>query len=206
MLNRKRSDFDLVVPDDRERHRAYIASLTPEHPSETIVIRCRTLINDDIHWEEWTDTGIFDSDGKLVEIQAIGRDVTEKKEAQEALSASEARMSAFLNYAPVAMLAKDMDGHFTMANPEALKRLKKTATEVIGKTTVSAIESGLYYGYVGLVDGMVRRIQTELGQDAVCIATGGLAAVIAPEVEMIEAVDPDLTLQGLRMVWERNRP
>ena len=77
--------------------------------------------------------------------------------------------------------------------------------DVIGKTTVGAIESGLYYGYVGLVDGVVRRIMTELGRNAVCIATGGLAGVIAPEVDLIEVVDPDLTLHGLRMVWERNR-
>ena len=49
-------------------------------------------------------------------------------------------------------------------------------------------------------------MRAELGQNAVCIATGGLASIIAPEVELIEHVDPDLTLQGLRMVWERNRP
>ena len=78
--------------------------------------------------------------------------------------------------------------------------------EVIGTTTVGAIESGLYYGYAALVEGLVRRISGELGQNTVCIATGGLASVIAPEVEAIELVDPDLTLQGLRMVWERNRP
>jgi PAS domain S-box-containing protein len=67
------------------------------------------------------------------------RDVTERKEAQEALSVSEARMSAFLNYAPVAMLAKDLDGYFTMVNPEALKRLKKTTDEVIGKKTADLL-------------------------------------------------------------------
>lgn len=78
--------------------------------------------------------------------------------------------------------------------------------DVIGKTTVGAIESGLYYGYTGLVDGLVRRMKAELGPDTACIATGGLAGVIAPEVGAIEHVDPDLTLQGLRMVWERNRP
>jgi type III pantothenate kinase len=78
--------------------------------------------------------------------------------------------------------------------------------EVIGTTTVAAIESGLYYGYVGLVDGVARRIRAELGEHTACIATGGLAGIIAPQVELIELVDPDLTLQGLRMVWERNRP
>jgi type III pantothenate kinase len=78
--------------------------------------------------------------------------------------------------------------------------------EVIGKTTVGAMESGLYYGYVGLVDGLVRRIARELGDKAMCVATGGLASIIAPEVALIEHVDPDLTLQGLRMIWERNRP
>jgi type III pantothenate kinase len=78
--------------------------------------------------------------------------------------------------------------------------------EVIGRTTVGAIESGLYYGYVGLVDGVARRMRGELGENAMCIATGGLAGVIAPEVDLIELVDPDLTLHGLRMVWERNRP
>ena len=78
--------------------------------------------------------------------------------------------------------------------------------QLIGRTTVEAIESGLYYGYVGLVDGLVRRMRDELGQRAVCIATGGLATVIAPGVPLIEHVDQDLTLHGLRMVWERNRP
>lgn len=78
--------------------------------------------------------------------------------------------------------------------------------EVIGTTTVGAIESGLYYGYVGLVEGLVRRMRDTLGGAAVCIATGGLASIIASEVSLIEHVDSDLTLQGLRMVWERNPP
>ena len=77
---------------------------------------------------------------------------------------------------------------------------------VVGQTTVGAMESGLFYGYVGMVEGLVRRMSDELGGHAMCIATGGLAEVIAPETSLIEHVDPDLTLQGLRIVWERNQP
>jgi type III pantothenate kinase len=76
---------------------------------------------------------------------------------------------------------------------------------VVGQTTVGAMESGLFYGYVGMVEGLVRRMSDELGGHAMCIATGGLADVIAPETSLIEHVDADLTLQGLRIVWERNQ-
>ena len=77
--------------------------------------------------------------------------------------------------------------------------------QVIGRTTISSMESGLFYGYVGLVEGLVQRIRGELGSSAVCVATGGLADVIAPETKTIEDVDPELTLRGLRIVWERNQ-
>jgi type III pantothenate kinase len=76
---------------------------------------------------------------------------------------------------------------------------------VIGQTTVTSVQSGLYYGYVALVDGMVARMREELGPErAVCIATGGLAEIIAADTESIEDVNPDLTLIGLRLIWERN--
>lgn len=77
---------------------------------------------------------------------------------------------------------------------------------IVGRTTVGAMESGLFYGYVGMVEGLVRRMRDELGGRAICVATGGLADVIAPETPLIEHVDPDLTLHGLRIVWERNQP
>jgi type III pantothenate kinase len=77
-------------------------------------------------------------------------------------------------------------------------------SSVIGQTTVGAMESGLFYGYVGMVEGLVRRMTDELGGDVICVATGGLADVIAPETALIQHVDPDLTLDGLRIVWERN--
>jgi type III pantothenate kinase len=76
---------------------------------------------------------------------------------------------------------------------------------VIGTTTVTSMQAGLFFGYVGLVEGIVQRMRAELGQGAVCVATGGLAEMIAPETRVIEAVDRELTLNGLRIVWERNR-
>jgi type III pantothenate kinase len=81
----------------------------------------------------------------------------------------------------------------------------KKPARIVGRTTVGAMESGLFYGYVGMVEGLVRRMSDELGGGALCIATGGLAEVIAPETAVIEHVDPDLTLNGLRMVWEMNQ-
>ena len=76
---------------------------------------------------------------------------------------------------------------------------------VIGKNTVQSMQSGLLFGYVGLVEGIVSRFQSELGQGMKVVATGGLAALIAGETDVIDAVDPWLTLEGLRLIWEMNR-
>jgi type III pantothenate kinase len=74
----------------------------------------------------------------------------------------------------------------------------------IGRNTPHAMQSGLLFGYVGLVEGMVARFKAELGPKTRIIATGGLAGVIAQETDVIDAVDPWLTLHGLRIIYELN--
>lgn len=87
-----------------------------------------------------------------------------------------------------------------------LPRIELTAPpRVIGKATVDSMQAGLVYGYVGLVEGVTRRVLSELGGGKV-IATGGLAQVIARYCDLFTALDDDLTLKGLRLLWDRNRP
>ena len=74
----------------------------------------------------------------------------------------------------------------------------------IGKSTRGAIQSGVIFGFAGLIDGIVRRIEAELGGEPSLIATGGLAPAIVPYSETLEDVDELLTLTGLRLIWERN--
>jgi len=75
---------------------------------------------------------------------------------------------------------------------------------VIGRNTVHAMQSGLLFGYVSMVEGMVTRFRSELGSDMKVIATGGLAEVVAKETKVIDIIAPWLTLDGLRIIWDLN--
>ncbi len=84
---------------------------------------------------------------------------------------------------------------FALAQPE----------HVIGKTTLTNLQSGMFYGYVGMVTNLVQKMKEELGGDAIVVATGGMALLIAEEAKVIDHLDGLLTLKGLRLIYERNR-
>ncbi|HZN53954.1 MAG TPA: type III pantothenate kinase [Candidatus Polarisedimenticolaceae bacterium] len=76
---------------------------------------------------------------------------------------------------------------------------------IVGRNTEESVQAGLFHGYVALVEGLVRRLRAELGAEATVVATGGLAPVFQSELSFLTAVDPGLTLEGLRLIWEKNR-
>ena len=84
---------------------------------------------------------------------------------------------------------------FALAKPE----------HVIGRTTLTNLQSGMFHGYVGMVSNVVKRMKQELGRDALVVATGGMAVLIAEESKVIDKLDGLLTLKGLRLIYEKNQ-
>jgi len=94
-----------------------------------------------------------------------------------------------------------------VAHTAKLYRVEPVApASVIGKSTITSIQSGLLWGFVSQLEGMVRRIKAELGGSARVVATGGQAEVVARLTDVIEVVDPLLTLEGLRLIYVQNEP
>jgi len=88
----------------------------------------------------------------------------------------------------------------------ALPRVELTHPKrAVGRSTVAAMQSGIVFGYAGLIEGIVARIQQEMGGKAKVVATGGYAELLARETPVIEVVNPDLTLVGLRLIYEMNK-
>jgi len=81
----------------------------------------------------------------------------------------------------------------------------KRPKRILGKTTVASIRSGLFWGYVSAIEGLIQRLREELGGDWPVVATGGYAPSIASEIDAIEHVEPELTLHGLRLIWDVNQ-
>jgi type III pantothenate kinase len=76
---------------------------------------------------------------------------------------------------------------------------------VIGKNTVASMQSGIYYGFAGQLEGIVKKMKEEIGNDAVVVATGGLAELICSGSDCVDHIDPDITLWGLKIIYEKNR-
>ncbi|MGZ4886790.1 MAG: type III pantothenate kinase, partial [Candidatus Aminicenantales bacterium] len=81
----------------------------------------------------------------------------------------------------------------------------KKPKRAIGRTTVASMQSGLYFGYIGLVTNTINEIRKEIGKNATVVATGGFGGQITPEVPAIDVYEPDLVLEGLRIIYDRNR-
>jgi PAS domain S-box-containing protein len=129
LLDPARVHLENVAPDDRPRYEAHLRSLTLERPSAGIELRAR-LPDGRIRWEQWTDTGVFDGEGRLAEVQSVGRDVTERREAERRLVESEARYRAVVEGQTEFILRLRPDGTLTFVN-DAYCRYRGLPREVL---------------------------------------------------------------------------
>jgi PAS domain S-box-containing protein len=139
LLDPSWNDFDLLMPEDRERNAAHVAALTPERPTATIELQARNP-GGDVCWSLWTDTGIFDAEGRLVEMQSVGRDTTERRRAEAALAASEELLRAIVDDQTELVARFDAGYRLVFCNAAyARVLLERTPGEVAGIDLFEAV-------------------------------------------------------------------
>ncbi len=150
------SFFPYLIVEDREYIKRQIASLSPDHP--VVFSEYRTRRPDrKIAWQQWTDRGIFDDDGNLLEIQSVGRDITDRKDAEESLRTSEESYRNVYDTAPLAFVLWDTDGRITGWNDRAEKIFGWSRQEALGKNLLELlVPEHLLPRITEVVDGLVR--------------------------------------------------
>jgi PAS domain S-box-containing protein len=131
-------DTDMVLPEDRESLERHIASITPAHPTSTVELRGRHP-DGSVHWEHWTDTGLFDADGNLLEIQCVGREITDRKLAEAAREEAERLRLAALEAALDCYIAVDDEGVIFEFNAAAERTFGFARADAIGRPLAELI-------------------------------------------------------------------
>ena len=212
--------FDLAGMDTAAVHAAILASVVPPLSPVFDAVCRRTFSTAPLHVGPGIRTGMrihydnprevgadrivnavaaFDAVGGAVVVVDFGTATTFDAVGED---------GAYLGGAIAPGVAISVDALFHRA--AKLPRVEVVRPDlVVGRDTAASIQSGTYYGYLGLVDGMVTRMRAEIrrgtGPEPACIATGGLASLFSAESTTIERVDPLLTLRGLRLLHELNR-
>ena len=132
MLRSGWNDLEMVAPEDRATYEKHLRALTPEHPTAAIEVRA-ILPDGSERWEAWVDTGIFDRDGGIAEIQSVGRDVTERKRAELALRESEARYRALVETQTEFVLRQLPEGRLTFVNEAYCRYVGKSRDELLSE-------------------------------------------------------------------------
>jgi type III pantothenate kinase len=99
----------------------------------------------------------------------------------------------------------ELAGEWLATHTAKLPRVtfQSAPTKAIGKTTKESLQSGLFWGYISLVEGLLHRLTQEMGGKPIIVATGGLSPLLGPHLKSVSNILPNLTLDGLRMIWER---
>ena len=144
--------YQYIPPDEHERTRRELADLTPAAPFRDNELRQR-MPDGSVAWHQWRDRGLFDADGRLIEIQTVGRDITEQKDAEQQLARSEARYRTLFAATPSGLLVEDADGVIVEVNDEVCRMLRHDRAALIGRHVGSLTTSSDEF-----VDGNIRRV------------------------------------------------